>query len=141
MKVLYSLTTTLLILFSFSLNAHHSFAIYDIDNKISRTGQLTKFEFSNPHIILVVEVVNENGSIETWHIEGMNPRRWDNTETPRDIAKIGETVTITGWPARSGKDEMALSAITTERGTFVLSAEVRQPGVRDIVPPPTQKRE
>ena len=140
MKLLFALTTILLGLISYSLQAHHSFAIYDIDNKISRTGVLTHFEFANPHILLVLEVVNEDGSTEIWHIEGSNPRRWDQRGTPRDVAKVGETVTITGWPARNGKDEMALSVITTERGTSVISDEVRQPGVRDIVPPPTKKR-
>ncbi len=141
MKLLFALTTILLGLISYSLQAHHSFAIYDIDNKISRTGVLTKFEFSNPHIQLVLEVINDDGSKEIWEIEGMNPRRWDQRDTPRDVTKVGETVTITGWPARNGRDLMALSAITTERGTTVIQDEVNQPGVEFITPPPTIKRE
>ncbi len=100
--------------------AHHSFAIYDIDNKIKRTGTLTKFQFKNPHIELILEATLDNGSKETWLIESMNPRRWDSFEYPRDVAKVGEEVTIHGWPARDGTDKMALSAITTERGTTVI---------------------
>jgi hypothetical protein len=140
MKILLTATTALLVLCSYSLQAHHSFAIYDIDNKISRTGVLTKFEFSNPHIKMVLEVVGEDGNKETWNIESMNPRRWDDRDLPRDVAEVGETVTIVGWPARNGKDNMSISAITTERGTTVILDEVNQPGVRDIVPPPTVKR-
>ena len=34
---------------SCALYAHHSFAIYDIDNKIQRSGILTEFAFSQPH--------------------------------------------------------------------------------------------
>lgn len=140
MNLLFTLSTALLALFSFSLQAHHSFAIYDIDNKISRTGVLTKFQFANPHILLGLEVTKEDGSKATWHIESMNPRRWDDRGLDRELAEIGETVTIVGWPARNGTDDMTISEITTERGTTVISAEVRQPGVRDIVPPPTIKR-
>lgn len=33
-------------------HAYHSFAIYGIDNKISRTGVPTRFEFTQPHIQL-----------------------------------------------------------------------------------------
>jgi hypothetical protein len=51
--------------------AHHSFAIYDIDNKIQRTGLLTKFEFAQPHIQLVLVAELEDGSKETWEIESM----------------------------------------------------------------------
>ena len=45
---------------------------------------------------------------------------------PRDVAKVGEEVTIHGWPARDGSDKMALSAITTERATTVIIEQVRQ---------------
>ena len=47
------------------LQAHHSFAIYDIDSKIQRTGVLTTFAFSQPHIQLMLEVEREDGSTET----------------------------------------------------------------------------
>ena len=122
-------------------HAHHSFAIYDIDNKISRTGVLTLFEFSQPHIQLVLDATLEDGSKETWEIESMAPRRWDSFEHPRDMAEVGETVTILGWPARDGSDTMALSTIITERGTTVILEEVRQQRARENIPPVTIRRE
>ena len=130
--------------FSFSsvcqLQAHHSFAIYDIDNKIQRTGVLTKFEFSQPHIQLVLEVGREDGSTEIWEIESMAPRRWDRFNRPRDVASAGETVTILGWPARDGSDRMVLSTIITERGTTVILEEVRQRRARENLPDVTIER-
>ncbi len=130
--------------FSFSfvcqLQAHHSFAIYDIDNKIQRTGVLTTFEFSQPHIQLVLEVEREDGSTETWEIESMAPRRWDRFNHPRDVASAGETVTILGWPARDGRDRMVLSTIITERGTTVILEEVRQRRARENLPDVTIER-
>lgn len=122
-------------------HAHHSFAIYDIDNKIQRTGVLTLFEFSQPHIQLVLEAELEDGSMESWEIESMAPRRWDSFEHPRDVAAVGETVTILGWPARDGSDTMALSTIITERGTTVILEEVRQRRARENIPPVTIRRE
>jgi len=121
--------------------SHHSFAIYDIDNKIKRTGTLTKFQFKNPHIELVLEATLADGTRETWLIESMNPRRWDSFEYPRDVAEIGEEVTIHGWPARDGTDKMALSAVTTERGTTVIIEQVRQGRARENIPAVTIKRE
>ena len=125
----------------FESQAHHSFAIYDIDNKIQRTGVLTKFEFAQPHIQLVLEAELADGSKETWEIESMAPRRWDSFEHPRDVAAVGETVTILGWPARDGSDTMALSTIITERGTTVILEEVRQRRARENLPEVTIKRE
>ena len=120
---------------------HHSFAIYDIDNKISRTGILKKFEFSNPHIKIVLEVTLDDGSKETWVVESMNPRRWDSFDYPRDFVKVGEKVTLLGWPARNGRDEVALSTIIAEHGTLVIIEEVRQRRARENIPEVTIKRE
>ncbi len=121
--------------------AHHSFAIYDIDNKISRTGVLKKFKFSNPHIEIVLEATLENGSKETWAIESMNPRRWDSFDYPRDFVKVGDKVTMLGWPARDGKNEMALSTIVSDDGELVIIEQVRQRRAREDIPEETVKRE
>ena len=115
--------------------------IYDIDTKIQRTGVLTKFVFSQPHIQLVLEAEREDGSMETWEIESMAPRRWDSFNHARDVARVGETVTILGWPARDGTDRMVLSTIVTDRGTTVILEEVRQRRARENIPEVTIQRE
>ena len=130
-----------LILTSGLADAHHSFATYDIDNKISRTGVLKKFEFKNPHIEMVLEATLEDGSKETWVIESMNPRRWDSFDYPRDFVKVGDKVTLLGWPARNGKDEMALSTIISGNGELVVIEQVRQRRARENIPEETIKRE
>ena len=140
MRRLFTVLAGLSALLSYPSQAHHSFAIYDIDNKIQRTGVLTKFIFSNPHIQLVLEVEDQDGVTETWLIESMNPGRWDRSGNPRDVASVGETVTILGWPARDGTDEMALSTIVTDRGTTVIIEQVRQRRAREDIPEETIKR-
>jgi hypothetical protein len=63
----------------------------------------------------------------------MNPGRWDLAGIPRDIVGIGEKVTIRGWPARNGNDEMVLSTIVTPRGTTVVIEEIRQRSAREAI--------
>jgi len=117
------------------VQAHHSFAIYDIDNRIERTGVLTSFIFANPHIRLELEVERGDGPTETWEIESMNPRRWDSFGHARDVASVGEHVTILGWPARNGSNEMVLSTIVTDRGATVILDRVRQRRARENLSP------
>ena len=131
MKLLITLLVVLSALLSYQSQAHHSFAGYDIDNKIQRTGVLTAFSFSRPHIQLVLDVEHDDGGKETWRIESMNPGRWDRSGNSRGVASVGETVTIIGWPARNGKDEMLLSTIITDRGTTVIIDQVRQRRARE----------
>ena len=40
------------------------------------------------------------------------------------VVHTDATVSIVGWPARNGKDDMTISAITTERSTTVILDEV-----------------
>lgn len=106
--------------------AHHSYAIYDIENKIQITGVLKRFEFGQPHIELELLVATEDGRTEHWLIESTSPQRWDRLGKPRQVASVGETVTIEGWPARNGRDEMLLSSIATANGKTVIIDRVRQ---------------
>ena len=121
--------------------AHHSFAIYDIDNKIERTGVLTKYDIVSPHIKMEVEVTKDDGTKENWVIETMAPRRWDSEGKDREWVAVGDTVTVFGWPRRNGEDEMALSAIVGNKGKMVLTEEVRQGRAREDIPDVTIKRE
>ncbi len=105
------------------LNAHHSFARFDLENIIEITGTLTEFSIKNPHVTLELET---SDGTTTWHIESMNPRRWDYAGIPRDVAEVGETITILGWPAMDGAPSMALGTIITERGETVVRDRIRQ---------------
>lgn len=116
-------------------SAHHSYAIYDIDNKIQRVGTLLEFNYVQPHITMVVEAQCSDGTTETWDIVSKATRLWERDGHDRDFAAIGETITILGWPARNGKTDMALSAVTSEKvGTMVMRDEINQRGSRDNLP-------
>ena len=56
----------MVIAFSTKVSAHHSFASYDIDIKISRTGVLKSMSFTNPHIKFVVEISTAIGGSVMW---------------------------------------------------------------------------
>ena len=122
------LIMTTLSVFVYSASAHHSFAIYDLDNKTEIKGVLKNVTAINPHIIFTVETKDEEGNMTEWRIESMNPRRWDTFDfpDPKSIAEIGDEVSILGWKARNGDTEMALSTIITDDDEIVIRDEIRQ---------------
>ena len=122
--------STGLLIWSMAAQAHHSFAIYDIDNRIDMAGVLTRIEFRQPHIVMALEVINADGSIELWAVESMSPQRWDRMGIGRNVAKVGDVVTLEGWPAKNGEHAMLLSAITTARERTLVIDRIRQPGAR-----------
>jgi len=81
--------------------AHHSFAVFfDGQKSISITGVVKEFQFVNPHGLIKLVVANPDGTTDEWRFETNSPsilrrRGW----TPESL-KVGEKVTIDGWPAR-----------------------------------------
>jgi hypothetical protein len=130
MKIILFLFTAYTCIGCMNATAHHSFSIYEIDNRIDMAGVLTRIEFRQPHIVMELEIINDDGSIELWAIESMSPQRWDRMGISRNITKVGEVVTIEGWPARNGEKALLLSAITTERERTLVIDRIRQPGAR-----------
>lgn len=84
--------------------AHHSTsAIFDNDKRITVTGTLTKVDWINPHIAIVVDV-GEGSAVETWRIQGNPPAWWRTVGVGRaDFAKgLGQKVTVDALPAQDG---------------------------------------
>ena len=83
--------------------AHHSTAIYDSEHPIELAGTVVEWQFVNPHVFIVLEVVDAaTGEKKVWSVEGSNTaglfrRGW----TPNTL-KPGDQIMVTVRPLRSG---------------------------------------
>jgi Family of unknown function (DUF6152) len=110
-----------MILFSGTAGAHHNMsALFDFNNRVTITGTLTKFDWRNPHIQLIVDV-KKDGQMETWTLEGPPPIFFKE----RDISKsdfenaFGKTVTAEASRARDGSHAGLLRTMTLPGGKLV----------------------
>ena len=115
-----------------TLGAHHSTtAVFDTAKKITVTGTLTKVDWVNPHIVILVEgKVNGGGSPETWRLESNPPSWFRRVSVGRsDFAKgLGQTVTVEANPAKDGTMYGYMVKITFADKT---SLELVLPGQED----------
>jgi hypothetical protein len=87
------------------VRAHHSpSAVFDMANKFTLTGTLTKVDWFNPHIEVYLDAKKSDGSIENWKFESNPPSWFRRVGLGRDdIAKaLGQTVTVEGVRAKAG---------------------------------------
>ncbi len=100
---------------------HNMTAMFDFDQRFSRTGTLIKTDWRNPHVKLTVDAKTDQGQVETWSFEGPSPRFFRT----RDVGKshfenaIGDTVTVEASRARSGSLSGLMRMITLPDGTVV----------------------
>src|SRR4051794_38208477 len=52
--------------------AHHSTAMYNMANPTTVTGTVKRFEWTNPHAFIYLEVTDERGNKVEWAIELMS---------------------------------------------------------------------
>ncbi len=98
--------------------AHHSFAMFDMNKSSQLTGDLKDVSWTNPHIALVVVVPGENGQAAEWHFEAGPPAFMLRAGLKRDdlSSRIGSKVTITFHPLKDGRTGGSLQAVKFNDG-------------------------
>jgi hypothetical protein len=83
--------------------AHHSFAAeFDADQPVTLHGTITQMEWINPHTWMHVDVVNDDGTVTPWMIEGGTPNTLMRRGFTMETVKVGTEITIEGFRARNG---------------------------------------
>lgn len=88
-----------------ALDAHHSpSAIFDMSKHVAVTGTLTRVDWVNPHIVLMMEAKGDGGKVEQWKFESNPPSWYKSVGLARaDLAKaIGQQITVEAVKARDG---------------------------------------
>jgi hypothetical protein len=82
--------------------AHHSATPFDQSKIITLEGVVTKWELTNPHSWLHVEVVGKDGKKVVWGFEAEGPSSLQRAGIKPSDLKVGTKITITGNPMRDG---------------------------------------
>jgi hypothetical protein len=100
--------------------AHHNMsAIYDFNDKVTISGTLSKIDWRNPHIELIVDT--KSGGTETWALEGPSPsffRARDINKSDIETA-LNKTVTAEASRARDGSKAGLLRTMTLPDGKLI----------------------
>jgi Family of unknown function (DUF6152) len=97
-----SLVGGILLAFSASAAAHHSFAIFDVDHPLQLSGTVKQFKFVSPHATIVLEVRGGDGRSVVWTLEGTSPSTLARDGWSSQSLVVGNEITITIDPLRSG---------------------------------------
>lgn len=97
--------------------AHHSWARYDGDHVVTVTATITAVEWTNPHVIMRMTIVDESGQPIEWTMEMDPPTLLNRYGLRHDTITVGMEVEITGVRARSGAPMMRAVMIELPDGT------------------------
>jgi hypothetical protein len=106
----------LLVLLASPLLAHHSFAMFDHTRTLNLKGSVTKFQWTNPHAYIELDVPDAKGgmthfSIECTSINMMQRAGWRST-----MIKAGDKVKAVVAPLTNGDPGGLLLELTLPDG-------------------------
>lgn len=97
--------------------AHHSFAAeFDLDQPIKLRGTVTEVEFMNPHSWIHIDVKKDDGTIESWAIEGGTPNTLFRMGINQNSLKAGTEIVVDGYRSRDGANRANGRDITLPDG-------------------------
>ncbi len=98
--------------------AHHAFsAEFDADMPVTLEGTVTKMEWVNPHSWIHIDVKNDDGSVESWMIEGGAPNALLRRGFDKNSLPPGIVILVEGYQAKDGAMRANGRDITFEDGS------------------------
>jgi uncharacterized protein DUF6152 len=102
-------------------HAHHSTAMYDMANPVTVKGTVKRFEWTNPHAFIFLEVKDDKGATTEWEIELMSLNHLRSYGWVRSTVKTGDVIAATGGAARSGAPSMIAGVVELPDGRKIRS--------------------
>jgi len=114
--------------------AHHSFAMFDFAKQISIHGTVKEFQWTNPHVVLWVDVPATAGeAAATWSLELTSPGNLTRGGWTRHAFAAGDEVIVELNPLRNGNHGGALVKATQVKTGVAFSTNLRdleRPGLK-----------
>jgi hypothetical protein len=123
-----SALVAVMLAFAVRVDAHHSFAAFNMQGEKTISGTVKQFDWTNPHTWIWVNVPDAQGGVETWAIEGMSPNFLGRRGWSKSTLKPGDKVSVVIRPMRDGsKGGMFVRATMADGKVLVQTGEPTEP--------------
>ena len=97
--------------------AHHAFAAeFDQNKPIKVRGSVVKWELTNPHSWIHIDVKGADGKMVTWMIEGASPNNLYRLGLSKESLPAGTVIAVEGYQAKDGSTRAVGRDITFSDG-------------------------
>ena len=91
-------------------------AEFDQNKPIKVQGSVTKWELTNPHSWIHIDVKDAEGKVVTWMIEGASPNNLYRLGLTKESLPAGTEITAEGYQAKDGSTRAVGRNITFANG-------------------------
>jgi len=97
--------------------AHHAFAAeFDQNKPLKLKGTVTKWEVTNPHSWIHIDVKGDDGQVVGWMIEGGSPNNLYRLGFTKESLPPGSEILVEGYQAKDGSTRAVGRSLTFSDG-------------------------
>ena len=97
--------------------AHHAFAAeFDQSRPLKLKGTVVKWEVTNPHSWIHMDVKGDDGKVVTWMIEGGSPNNLYRLGFTKDSLPPGSEIMVEGYQAKDQSTRAVGKSVTFADG-------------------------
>jgi hypothetical protein len=104
--------------------AHHGAATYSDKIVVLRDATVTKFQWGNPHSIVMFDVKDEKGNVTHWAAEAGSPSVLGLIGWSKTSVQPGDVIRVYLYQARSGNPVGRLQKIVLADGTTLRDSQL-----------------
>jgi len=97
------------------LLAHHSWPV-DTGREVTVKGTVTGYNWTNPHVMIGLNVETANGKMEKWDVGGPSTARMSGNGWNNSTLKPGDVITAMGYRFADGQNILRLQKIVMSNG-------------------------
>jgi hypothetical protein len=115
-----------IVLAAFPAVAHHSFAAeFDDKQPVSLDGTVVKFDFTNPHSWIYLDVKKADGAVERWSVETGSTNALFRRGWRKDSLRPGDHITVDAFRAKDGSRTANASQVKLPDGRQISAGSSR----------------
>jgi hypothetical protein len=99
--------------------AHHAWPV-DRTKEVTVKGTVTAYTWSDPHVMIALDVTTPEGKVEKWDVGGPSMNRMAGNGWNRSTLKPGDVITGTGYRFADGSNVVQLQKIVMADGKEML---------------------
>ena len=103
--------------------AHHGSAGFDQKKPIHLLGKVSLLEWSNPHVVIHLEVTGADGKVATWLVNTFPPNAATRLGFPQNSFAAGTEISVEGYQAIDGSNRVNGTSIVFKDGRKLVGAD------------------